>query len=33
VAARFIDLLPDAAFDVTNHSTDGALAHLPSKRI
>ena len=33
VAARFIDLLPDAAFDVASHSTDGALARLPSKQV
>jgi hypothetical protein len=28
-AVRFLDLLPDAAFDVANHSTVGALAHVP----
>ena len=28
VAARFIDLLPDAGFDVTNRSTEGAFADL-----
>jgi hypothetical protein len=33
VAARFIDLLPDAAFDVTNHPTSGAFTRLPSKRV
>jgi hypothetical protein len=32
VAARFIDLLPDAVFDITSHSAGGAVARLPSKR-
>jgi hypothetical protein len=33
VAVKFLDLLPDAAFGVTDHSTDGAFARLPNKRV
>jgi hypothetical protein len=32
-AIKFLDLLPDAAFDFTNHSTDGAFARPPGKRV